>query len=145
MRDEAIYVATAALIAIPGLLVGCVIAPYLRRRAIARAALPIVNISGANIVIINRLDEEVRIVKIAVSAPFATNFRLNSDNHADSVEHWYKKSRDCNLPVAPRGQAWLRLLIRREQGAPKVVLTFNSSKGTLHNQRVRTSMDSIAS
>lgn len=93
--------------------------------------------SGNIITITNKLDEDIRIVKISASCPFATNFSLNRDGRVESVEHWYKKSRIYDSRIAPKADAWLRLTFKERKSPPVVTLTFNSEKRKLRKERVR--------
>lgn len=137
MLNETIWLTTTAMFTVAGLAMGFGMGWYARFQKLARSRRPFVSASGETITIENHLDENIRIVKIAVNQPFATNFRLDQDGSGEIVEHWYKKSRSYNARIAPRSEARLRLRFREGENPPVVTLTFNSDSGTLGKERVR--------
>ena len=101
----------------------------------ARSGCPDVHLDGGDIVIANQLDEELRLVKIAANAGFALAFRQDTAaGSAPEVEHWFKRSRECEHVIAPRGWARFRMLLKDSEKPPVVHLTFKSSAGTLRRE-----------
>jgi hypothetical protein len=113
-----------------------------RRRAQGRAALPIIRRNGEMITIVNRLDEDIELIKIQATGDI--DIRGPRYDHGGSVvpgsEEFNPSPVMCSLRIIAHGQKNMLLQVRPSSKPPRAWLTFSSSARTLRSKRIEVRM-----